>query len=423
VGTIEVNIATINGRITSIEGDIAIIETDVGTIITKIGTNVDPAGTTTLFAWMAKLFASGQMAQGLVYYGKVTQVDDATHFRVASLVGLGDAFFTNNYRVYVLRDAGGTGAAPQGEMQPCSGYTSSTGRFTHTAFSVGLAVNDEVLLLHEGIAQIADLVAALVILDAFHDVPAADAVANLQMRDVIGQKGDSADYTAGATQSSLMRLIKGLLGITVIAEGTLTTSSATVPADTGRTEGNDFFKGCVLMTLAGGVAFQPRPIRQFTSGTDVFTLDEPFTAAPGLVAYVILASDYPVQRLLDILNAVNAILTLTETGGTLTANGTEQNIYINNAPAGEFEPRVVLVDLDNMQAGDTIVFRVYYRLRAGGGLQLYDYVQYTGADGGLTDGRKLIAITLLPNRFGVRVTLQQTAGVNRSYDWDAHYED
>jgi len=136
--------------------NISTVEIDVATINSKVGTSTDAAGTSTIFAWLAKLFLQG--GTGLVYYGKVTTVVDTTHFKVAGLAGLGDAYFANTYRVYVVRDAAGGGAAPQGEMQPCSGYTSADGTFTHTAFSVGLAVNDEVLLLHARVGEIKDLI-------------------------------------------------------------------------------------------------------------------------------------------------------------------------------------------------------------------------------------------------------------------------
>jgi len=139
--------------------NISTVEMDVATIDGKIGTNTDPVGTTTLFAWLLKIFEHG--GQGGFYYGKVTQIDDATHFRVAGLTGFGDAYFANTYRVYVVRDAAGLGAAPQGEMQPCSEYDSDDGIFTYTAFTAALAVDDEVLLLHERIAEIADLVTML----------------------------------------------------------------------------------------------------------------------------------------------------------------------------------------------------------------------------------------------------------------------
>ncbi len=140
--------------------NISSIEIDVANIDTKIGTNTDPAGTTTLFAWLLKIFTLG--GQGGFYYGKVTQVDDNTNFRVSGLAGIfDDAYFANTYRVYVVRDAAGLGAAPQGEMQPCSGFSGTDAIFTHTVFTADLAVDDEVLLLHERIAEIADLVALI----------------------------------------------------------------------------------------------------------------------------------------------------------------------------------------------------------------------------------------------------------------------
>ncbi|GAJ03259.1 unnamed protein product, partial [marine sediment metagenome] len=136
--------------------NISTVEIDVANMDAKIGTKTDAAGTTTLFAWLARLFAVG--GQGLVYYGKVTTYTDTTHFKVSGLTGFGDSFF-KNYRVYVVRDAAGLGAAPQGEMQPISAYASSDGDFTHTDFTVALDVNDEILILHQRIAEIADLLA------------------------------------------------------------------------------------------------------------------------------------------------------------------------------------------------------------------------------------------------------------------------
>ena len=113
----------------------------------------------------------------------------------------------------------------------------------------------------------------------------------------------------------------------------------------------------------------------------------------------------------------NALLVLSSTGGTLTADGTEQNLYIDNAPLGAYKPRTMLIDLDNMAGGDTTELRVYYRLNDGGGLQLLDFNQYVGADGGLADNRVLVAIDLYETRFGVQITLEQTGGTLRDYDW------
>ncbi|MDD5702762.1 MAG: hypothetical protein PHU23_12020 [Dehalococcoidales bacterium] len=85
--------------------------------------------------------------QGLCFFGKVTEVVSATSFRVAMLAGKGDSFFVN-YNAYVVRDAGGAGAAPQGEQQTVSAYVSASGLFTTPAFTVALAVGDEILMVN-----------------------------------------------------------------------------------------------------------------------------------------------------------------------------------------------------------------------------------------------------------------------------------
>jgi len=76
----------------------------------------------------------------------------------------------------------------------------------------------------------------------------------------------------------------------VLYTGTFTTSSATVPADTGAGAiyGNSYFDGCILMPLSGVCAYQPRKILSFATTTGVFTMDSAFTAAIGTVQYMIL---------------------------------------------------------------------------------------------------------------------------------------
>lgn len=114
----------------------------------------------------------------------------------------------------------------------------------------------------------------------------------------------------------------------------------------------------------------------------------------------------------------NALLVLSSTGGTLAADGTEQTLYIDNEPLGCTLGRKLYIDLDNMTQGDTTVIRIYYRLSDGGGLQLLDFNSYAGADGGLANGVKLIAVDLGPYRHGIQITLEQTAGVNRAYPFE-----
>lgn len=102
--------------------------------------------------------------------------------------------------------------------------------------------------------------------------------------------------------ASISADILTLTGYTAIGSGTFTTSSATVPADTGQGgKATNYWRGCLLMPLTGVCAFQPRLIRIFTTGTGVFALDDntPFTAAPGLVSYVILTNQETLVAAVD----------------------------------------------------------------------------------------------------------------------------
>lgn len=120
----------------------------------------------------------------------------------------------------------------------------------------------------------------------------------------------------------------------------------------------------------------------------------------------------------SILAVVLGLPTLSETGGTVTTDGTEQNVYINAAPLGEFNPICVTINCTNQTAGETIVIRQYYDNAPGGaGLILVDEVTYVG----VIDPPMLV-IDLDPNRYGVAVTIERTAGVARDYPWDVHYE-
>ena len=115
-----------------------------------------------------------------------------------------------------------------------------------------------------------------------------------------------------------------------------------------------------------------------------------------------------------------SILTLTETGGTLTADGTEQNVYINNAPTGVYTPKEVKIDFTNHTLGETVILRVYYRIKTGGDFikQTLDATYtYTGVQDPL-----LVNLPLEDNRYGVKVTLETTAGANRDYDWEVVYK-
>ena len=121
------------------------------------------------------------------------------------------------------------------------------------------------------------------------------------------------------------------------------------------------------------------------------------------------------ETAIDELKASHLILT--ETGDTLTTDGTEQNVYINNAPSNLFSPRGVFIDFTNHTAGETVVIREYYRIKTGGNFIEADEATYAGIPDPL-----LVYIALKDNRFGVKVTMEKTVGTNRNSDWEVTYE-
>lgn len=127
--------------------------------------------------------------QGLVYQGTVTAVPGANQFTIPTLANLGAGKFsdaTDPYFAFVFRDAGGAGAAPQGERQAVTAYVEATGVFQTAAFTAAVDVGDEILIVHPAIAGVAG---SLV-------VPVVDSTDNILMRDVIGNKADTPAGTS-----------------------------------------------------------------------------------------------------------------------------------------------------------------------------------------------------------------------------------
>ena len=121
----------------------------------------------------------------------------------------------------------------------------------------------------------------------------------------------------------------------------------------------------------------------------------------------------------DILAVTSALPTLSETGGTVTTDGTEQDVYINAVPLGVFNPICVKIDFTNQTAGETVVIRQYAQVNPAliPDLILQDEITYVGLV-----SPELISIDLEPNRFGVSVTIERTGGVARDYRWQVFYE-
>ncbi|MFY9259581.1 MAG: hypothetical protein WAO71_03630, partial [Gallionella sp.] len=123
----------------------------VGRIMSKSNTSTFNRATDSLEA--IRDFLS--MNSGLVFYGVVTDVPGANQFTLTELIGQGAGKFVdaNPWLAYVFRDAGGLGAAPQGEIRTITAYATLTGDFTTDAFSAAVAVGDEILIIHPSIAS------------------------------------------------------------------------------------------------------------------------------------------------------------------------------------------------------------------------------------------------------------------------------
>jgi len=301
---------------------------------------------------------------GLWMFGicDAAMVASTTDIYTNNLGGLPDDVFNNEFWMQVIHNASVPGAAPEREIRRITDFDSATQHFTVDAFSANVEAGDLITVFHES-----------------------------------------------------------LLSIEIVGFGTLDTDSTTVPADSTRAglyawENNDYFKGCLLLPTEGNCRFQPRPIQAYVAATGVFTLDEAFSQLPGTVDYVIISSAYPVQRLIDIFNLVNAMLVTTEAGGTVNTDGTEQDVYINNAPAGVYEPLKVLIDFTNQTAAETVIVRTYYRIRPAGAMIQKDELTFAGVQ-----ALPLKNIELEPNRYGIQVTIQRIAGAAQDYDWEAIY--
>lgn len=110
---------------------------------------------------------------------------------------------------------------------------------------------------------------------------------------------------------------------------------------------------------------------------------------------------------------------LTEVTGTITTDGNEQIIYTEETPAGIFRPVCFKIDMTNQTATETVDLKVYYRIINGGNMILQSKETFVG-----DKDPDLINVDLEPNRYGIRITIQNTAvGVHRAYDWEVFYEE
>jgi hypothetical protein len=124
------------------------------------------------------------------------------------------------------------------------------------------------------------------------------------------------------------------------------------------------------------------------------------------------------NKIHEIMQILKGMTRLYGTGGKHTAGGLKKVLFLEDSLSAPAKEGHLLIDCDNMVAGDTIVLYEEYTMPDGNSKQ-YDEHTLTGIDGGLDNG-VLFNIHLLPVPFGRTVWLHQTAsgaGGNKDFQW------
>lgn len=250
---------------------------------------------------------------------------------------------------------------------------------------------------------------------------------------------DSLETWLGNPSGDTLTTITAKLGDNSVAIGTVTdrlyelvqtsstlTGTPTVNFfDTNLTEAtDDHYNGSIIIFTSGNLAGQASIIVGYDGTTKEITVNPAFIEAPSSGnAFVIVSSSLGsvftgAKGLEQVYDAIDTRLSPSRVGDTTTADGSEQVLYIQDNPDRIFKPNQFIINVTNMQAGDTTVIRVYYRIKEGG--NYVKHVETTYAD---DEDPDLKNTELLPNVYGVKITLEQSGGVNRDYDWEVHMDE
>jgi hypothetical protein len=98
--------------------------------------------------------------------------------------------------------------------------------------------------------------------------------------------------------------------------------------------------------------------------------------------------------------------------GSVTMDGTEKNVVLDEVSGNPSRFLEGYIDLSPMASGDTIVVRQYMKIASAG-----DYVKYAEETYSGAQSLPLLYIVTKPGRYGIKVTAQQTAGTNRTLQY------
>jgi hypothetical protein len=171
---------------------------------------------------------------------------------------------------YVFRDAGGAAAAPQGEVQTVTGYTSATGTFTTDAFTAAVATGDDVIIVS---AALINSLAIKTRVELALPNAAPDAAGGLPISDAGGLDLD-------AMNTKINEIVAGELWETTVAS---VTSQTVLVLTAG--PNFDTVEGCmvVLRDVTNNDYPAVRSIVTYVGSTKTLTIDAAagFTVAAG----------------------------------------------------------------------------------------------------------------------------------------------
>lgn len=230
-------------------------------------------------------------------------------------------------------------------------------------------------------------------------------------------------YSAPSSGYLKALLARGMIVMQATCNTNMAASTTTLVSDdlSGYTDdyfNNHFYAWVIKNASVVGAApdGEKKLITDYASATGTFTTNA-FSANVEASDVFLVVHESLIDILVNveaIYDIVNAMLVTSETGGTLTTDGTEQNVYVNNIPAGVFKPLILKLDCTNMAAGDAVTLRSYDRITSTGNSRLRETKNLNGAQ-----SPPIRDIVLYPNRHGVRTTIQRIAGAgDRSYDWE-----
>lgn len=98
--------------------------------------------------------------------------------------------------------------------------------------------------------------------------------------------------------------------------------------------------------------------------------------------------------------------------GTLVADGTEQNVVLDEVTGNPSRFLEGYIDFNAMVAGDTVVIRQYVSVVTPVAYRQYATETYSGAQ-----AMPMLFVVSKSGRYGIRVTLQQTAGTMRDFPY------